>query len=337
MKIFINVPHVAFKETFFTPKAMAKLESLAEVSCNPYDRQLSVDELAEFASDADIIVTSWGSCKLFKKDIERFPNLKMIAHAGGTVATIAAPDLYETDVKVITGNDVFAKSVAEGCLCYILSSLRRIEYFLNHTRNGGWRSEVFENRGLFGKKIGIVGFGTIAQHFVNMIRWFDLEVLIYSSHLTDEEAATYGARTASLKEIFSECDIISIHASNTPKTVGMVPRELMEMMKPDALLVNTARGAIIDEPAMFEMLLAGRFYAALDVFAEEPVPVDSPIRKAENVFIMPHMGGPTIDMREVVTLELCKDIERFQKSEELKYQVLAAAASRMTGAGMSTT
>ena len=332
MKIFITMPRNPQSDSFLTPNAMEKLRALGQVDQNPYDRQLEVDEVVELAKDADVLITSWGSCKYFKKDIEKMPNLKMIAHAGGTVATVAAPDVYETNVKVISGNDVFAKSVAEGCLCYILSALRRLEHYMGVMREGGFRTNVFENRGLFGKKLGIVGFGTIARHLLNLIRWFDLEVLIYSSHLTDEEAATYGGRTASLEEIFSECDVISIHAANTERTRGMITRELMERMKSDALLVNTARGAVIDEPAMFEMLLAGRFYAALDVYAEEPPAPDAPIRQCKNALLMPHMGGPTMDMRGVVTTELCKDIARMQKGEPLQYEINAAAAKRMTGA-----
>lgn len=332
MKIYITMPHTPTSDTFLTPNAMEKLRALGEVEQNPYDRHLEVDEVVELAKDADVLITSWGSCKYFRKDIEKMPNLKMIAHAGGTVAPVAAPDVYETNVKVISGNDVFAKSVAEGCLCYILAALRRMEHYMGVMREGGFRTDVFENRGLFGKKLGIVGFGTIARHLLDLVRWFDLEILIYSSHLTDEEAATYGARTASLEEIFAECDVISIHASNTEKTRGMITRELMESMKSDALLVNTARGAVIDEPAMFEMLLAGRFYAALDVYAEEPPAPDAPIRQCENALLMPHMGGPTMDMRGVVTTELCKDIARLQKGEPLHYEISASAAKRMTGA-----
>lgn len=332
MKIYITMPRNPQSDSFLTPKAMETLRTLGQVEQNPYDRQLEVEEVVELAKDADVLITSWGSCKYFKKDIEKMPNLMMIAHAGGTVATVVAPDVYETNVKVISGNDVFAKSVAEGCLCYILAALRRLEHYMGVMREGGFRTNVFENRGLFGKKVGIVGFGTIARHLLNLIRWFDLEVLIYSSHLTDEEAATYGARTASLEEIFSECDVISIHASNTEKTRGMITRQLMESMKSDALLVNTARGAVIDEPAMFELLLAGRFYAALDVFAQEPPAPDAPIRQCKNALLMPHMGGPTMDMRGVVTTELCKDIARLQKGEPLQYEISAAAAKRMTGA-----
>ena len=332
MKIYITMPHTPTSDSFLTPRTLELLNAMGEVEQNPYDHQLTVDEVVELAHDADVLITCWGTCKYYKQDIERLPNLKLIAHFAGSVAPVVDQSVYETDVKVISGNDVFAKSVAEGCLCYTLAALRRLEHYMDVMRTGGFKETVFYNRGLFGKKLGIVGFGAIARHFLNLVRWFDLEVLIYSSHLTDEEAAKYGGRTASLEEIFSECDVISIHASNTPKTRGMITRELLARLKPDALLVNTARGAVIDEPAMFEMLLDGKFYAALDVYAEEPPAPDAPIRQCKNALLMPHMGGPTMDMREVVALEVSKDIARMMRGEALQYEITAAAAARMTGA-----
>lgn len=332
MKIFITMPKSPTADSFLTPRTWEMLNSIGEVTQNPLDHNLSVDEVLELAGDVDVLVTCWGTCQYHKVDIEKMPNLKMIAHFAGTVAPVVAQDVFETNVRVISGNDVFAKSVAEGCLCYTLAALRRLEHYMGVMRDGGFKETVFYNRGLFGKKLGIVGFGAIARHYLNLVSWFDLEVLIYSSHLTNEEAAQYGGRTASLEEIFSECDVISIHASNTPKTQGMITRELLAMMKPDALLVNTARGAVIDEPAMFEMLLDGKFYAALDVYAEEPPAPDAPIRQCKNALLMPHMGGPTMDMRSVVALEVSKDIARMSKGEALQYEISAAAAARMTGA-----
>lgn len=331
MKIFITMPQNAVTDSFLTPRNWELLKSIGEVVQNPYDHNLKVEEVVELAKDADVLITCWGTCLYHKEDVLKMPNLKLIAHFAGSVAPVVAQDVYETSVKVISGNDVFAKSVAEGCLCYTLAALRRLEHYMDVMRTGGFKETVFYNRGLFGKKLGIVGFGAIARHYLNLVRWFDLEVLIYSSHLSDEEAAKYGGRTASLEEIFSECDVISIHASNTAKTRGMITRELMERMKPDALLVNTARGAVIDEPAMFEMLLAGKFYAALDVYAEEPPAPDAPIRQCKNALLMPHMGGPTMDMRSVVALEVTKDIARLGRGEELQYEISAAAAARMTG------
>ena len=330
MNIFIAVPDTPRFNGFFTDRSMAELNKLGTVSRNPYDRHLTLDELVELAADADVVIIGWECAKINKATVERMPNLKIIAHSAGSVAPYVDTDVYETGVRVLSGNDVFARSVAEGCLCYTLAALRRVEHYTGVMRDGGWKESNFSNRGLIGKKVGIVGFGTISRYFLDLIRWFRCEVLIYSSHLSDEEAAKYGGRIGSLEEIFSTCDVISIHTSMTPKTVGMINRQLLSSMKPDALLVNTARGGVIDEPAMFEMLMDGKFYAALDVYADEPPAPEAPIRQCKNAFLMPHMGGPTIDMREVVIVELCQDFAHFQNNEPMLLEISAEAAKRMT-------
>ncbi|MBE6948157.1 MAG: hydroxyacid dehydrogenase [Ruminococcaceae bacterium] len=330
MRIYVTMPCNPQTDTFLTPKALKTLNSLGEVFVNPENRQLTNEEVVEWAHDADVLITCWGTCKYTKADVEKMPNLKLIAHTGGTLLPVVDQDVFETNVQAISGNDVFAKSVAEGALCYTLDALRRIEFYSNEVREGRWRAAEFQNRGLIGKTVGIVGFGTIAKFFVELIRWFDCDVLIYSSHLSNEDAAKYGARTASLQEIFSTCDVISIHASNNPKTRGLVTRELLESMKQDALIVNTARGPIVDEEALFELLMKGRICGALDVFCEEPLAVDNPIRQCKNVLLLPHMGGPTIDMRENVTLEICKEIKRLKNGEPLVHPFTAEAVKRMT-------
>ena len=330
MKIFIAVPDTPRYDGFFTDRSVAAMQAIGQVSRNPYDRHLTLDEIVEMAADADILIIGWECPKINKAAVEKMPNLKIIAHSAGSVAPYVDTDVYETGVKVLSGNDVFARSVAEGCLCYMLAALRRVEHYIGVMREGGWKESGFRNRGLIGKKVGIVGFGTISRYFLDLIRWFRCEILIYSSHLSPEEAAKYGGRTASLEEIFSTCDVISIHASMTAKTAGMINRQLLASMKPDALLVNTARGGVIDEPAMFEMLMDGKFYAALDVYADEPPAPDAPIRKCKNAFLMPHMGGPTIDMREVVILELCEDFVHYQNGEPLALEICSEAAKRMT-------
>lgn len=330
MKFFVTMPVGPVRDTFFMPKTIAKLETLGQVAFNPYDRNLTAAEVVEMASDADVLLTGWGTIRYNKELLKQFPNLKLIAHTAGSVAPVAELDVYETDVAVISGNNVFAKSVAEGALTYILNALRRIEHYGNVVRTGGWKTAVFHNRGLIGKKVGVVGFGTISKFFLELIRWFGCEVLIYSSHLDAETAAAYGGRTASLEEIFSECEVISLHTSLTEKTAGMITRELLEKLQPNALLVNTSRGGVIDEKALFEFLMEGRFYAALDVYVEEPLLPDNPIRQCKNALLMPHMGGPTIDMREEVLMELCRDIDRLQKGQPLQNQFTAAAAARMS-------
>ena len=137
-------------------------------------------------------------------------------------------------------------------------------------------------------------------------------------------------RFASLDELFSECDIVTLHLSRNPGTLGMINRALLEKLRPGTLFVNTARGAIVDEEALIDLLKQGRFNAALDVFVKEPLDADSPLRTLPNVMPMPHRAGPTIDMREVVVLELARDIGRFVRGEPLEHEVSLAYARQMT-------
>lgn len=330
MKIFMALPIGHVRDTFYTDRSIAACEAVGEVVWNPYDRQLTEEELIDLAQDCEVVMTGWGTPKMNAETVKRMPNLKMIAHTAGSIAYQFAPEIYDCGVRVIGANDVFARSVAEATLAYTFCGLRQIELMSDIVRAGGWKDESLANRGLFYKKVGIVGFGAIARHFLELIRWFKCDVRIYSSHLSNEEAAKYGGRIASLEEIFEECDVISVHSSMTPKTAGMITRELMEKLRPDSLLVNTARGGVIDEPAMFEMLMEGRFRAVLDVYAEEPPRVDNPIRQCKNALLLPHVGGPTIDMREVCVLELCEDLARYQKGEPMHLEIPKEQAMRMT-------
>ena len=329
MKIYCSIPNDNTGRSFITDKALAELEKVGELTRNMTDKQPTADDLVRDAYDADVIVCGWGSL-MFSKDVtDRLPNLKMIAYAGGSMAGTVDDSVYEKGIVTLTGNYIFAMSVAEGCLAYTMCALRELERYMRQVREGGW-NENWTNRGLFGKKIGLVGFGEIAKNFVRMLAPFDMEILINSGHLSDEEAASYGARKASREEIFETCDIVSLHMSLTPKTEGSIGRELLEKLQPHALFVNTARGTLVDEKAMEELLAEGRFYAAIDVFGQEPLPVDSRLRKLPNVMLTPHLGGPTIDMREYIICSFAKDIKAFAEGRPLKHEIGAAASSRMT-------
>lgn len=330
MKIFAALPIGQVRDSFYTERSIKAVEACGEIVWNPYDRHLTEEELIELAQDCEIIMTGWGTPKMNSDTVKKLPNLKMIAHTAGSIAYQFAPEIYDEGVQIIGANDVFARSVAEATLAYTFCGLRRIEDMANVLRAGQWKTEDRGDKGLFYKKVGIVGFGAIARHFLELIRWFKCDVMIYSSHLSNEEAAKYGGRIATLEEIFSQCDVVSIHSSMNPKTAGMVTRELLAMLRPDSLLVNTARGGVIDEPAMFEMLMEGRFRAVLDVYAEEPPRLDNPIRQCKNALLLPHVGGPTIDMREVCVLELAEDFLRYQKGEPMVLEIPKEQAMRMT-------
>lgn len=330
MKIFIAMPDSETTKTFFTQRALDELSMLGEVTQNPYGREMTEDEMVKDAADADVILCGWGTLMFTGELLKKLPNLKILAYTGGSMSSVVSPDAMECGVKVLTGNYIFAKSVAEACITYSLCALREIEKYMKLVRDGGWRPDVWENRGLFGKKIGIIGFGEIAKNFVKLLEPFDVEILVNSGHLTEEEAKDYGVVKADRKEIFSSCDIVSVHLALNEKTQGSIDRSLLELLKPDAILLNTARGAVIDEAAMTELLEQKRFFAALDVYEVEPLPVESKLRTLDNAVLLPHMGGPTIDMREYIVRSFVKDFIAYSKGESMKNVFMSDSLSRMT-------
>lgn len=197
-------------------------------------------------------------------------------------------------------------------------------------RSGGWRLENGWNHGLIGKKIGIVGYGAISRYYMRLLSWFEPRLYIASQYITDEEAADYGARKASLEEIFSTCDVISLHAAWNETTEGMIGEKLLKMIRPGALFVNTARAQLVDEKALYQELRTGRFRAVLDVYHEEPLPAQDELRSMNNVLLFPHTAGPSFDMREQVTLRLIEDIENIFAGKPYKDEIPYEYAIRMS-------
>lgn len=287
---------------FFNEANIKKIESkFDEVIWNETGRQFTKEELIERVKDVDAIITCWGSNQLTKEIVDNAPKLKIVAHMAGSVARIVSEELYDKGVKVIGANDVqFSESVAEGALAYMLLSLRRLELITRKVKDGkeeGWKQcKEFPKRGIMDRTIGIVSFGAIAEHLVRMLQPFHCKIKVYSRTISDEKLKQYNMERASLEEIFSTCDIISIHTAWNKHTENMISKELLQMIKKDALLVNTARGKVIDEPAMIEELKTGRFNAVLDVFWKEPHPYEAGgLYDLDNVIIIPHEGGPTPD------------------------------------------
>ena len=200
-------------------------------------------------------------------------------------------------------------------------------------RDGGWKTPNFYNEGIMDRTIGLVGFGTIAKKFIKFLAPFRCRILVNSGHMTEEEAAAWGVEKATIEEVFSQSDVVSIHQGLTDRTFHMVKREHLDLMRDGTLLINSARGAVIDEAALIEVLKTGRINAVLDVYEQEPPAPDSILRKLENVTLMPHMGGPTIDRRAYCTMTLVDDIQKLlagTKVEELETYIPLSHAANMT-------
>lgn len=320
MKILVTMPQYEAdgKEslvfnTFFTPQMKERLEKLGDVKYNTLSRQFTVDELKSELSEIDIVIAGWGTHAYSKEILDCAPKLKLIAYTGGSIVPLMSDDgeLEKRGIQIHSGNKIFAISVAEAAVCYMLVAQRKLTEIVSEVINEGWLLTRRYTEGLYGKTIGLVGFGMIAKETAKLLKPFNVNILVYSSHLRQETADEYGVKIADLDELCEKSDIISIHAGLTAENYHLINEPLLKKMKDGALIVNTARGAVIDESAMTQELKTGRIRAILDVFETEPVPADSELRGRNNVIIVPHQGGPTLDMRECVTKGLLDDIEKY--------------------------
>lgn len=331
MDILVESPVGQIRDSFMPKHVMDSLAKLGNLTCNTTTEHMTAEELKKALEHTDILVTGWSTPKLTAEVIGDCKRLKMVAHTAGTVAPYVSKELYEKGVTVVCGNDIFARSVAEGALCYILFKLRDLDGYIERTKQGLWKdSQNLNNEGLFKKKIGIVGYGTISKYLCRLLVPFDVEILVSSSHLSQEAAAEFGGKVVSTDEIFATCDVISIHLAKNEKTINSITSKQLSLIKDNALLVNTARAEVIKQEDFINELAKNRFKAVLDVHYQEPIPIDSIFRTFENVTLIPHLGGPTMDMRPRAGEAVVEDIERFIKGEPLQYEVTGDTAGRMT-------
>lgn len=329
IKILVSIPAGEMRDSFFSEALSARLEQLGCVEWNTNTEQFSEEELAEKLSGVDICISGWGNTPFHEKTLKYADKLKLIAHIGGSVRPMVGDAAFERGIRVCSGNRVFAESVAEGVLTYMLCSLRKIGEYEARMAAGEWPS-LIGTRGLLGRSVGLVGYGMIAEYLVKFLKPFGCRILVSSRHISEEELAAAGIEAASAEEIFRTCDIVSLHNSLTMRTKHSIGTELLNSMKDGALLVNTARGALIDEEALVSVLKERPVWAALDVYETEPLPMDSPLRDCERVLLMPHAAGPTADRRYAVTSYVLDDMERFLNGENLDCEIDFARAGTMT-------
>lgn len=333
MKIFVTTPQGPVFDSFFPPENIRLAESLGEIIWNESTEQYTTEQVMEKIGDCDVYMTTWSAPNLDARIMDAAPNLKIMTHLCGSVKPYAADEVWDRGLKVISGNRFFAESVAEGALAYMLASLRDIPYYSRRLKEEHlWKPVDFKNQGLAGKKIGIVSYGAIARNLVRILSVFRVELYVYDIiPLPEEDVQKYNLHQASLDEIFSSCDIISIHTPKIPATYHMINAHLLSLIRPGALFVNTARGAVIDQKALEKELADGRFRAALDVYDPEPPEDDNPMYDMPNVLMMPHMGGPTMDLRKFIARELLLETAGYlTQGSELPSEITKKMASTMT-------
>ena len=271
---------------------------LAKADVSVFDRHLSEDEAAVLLQPFDVICTVRERMALPRTLIERLPNLKLITIIGMSLPNLDMQAATDHGVLVAHSNfasPAFAKvanATPELTWGLLIATVRHMTYEARRMREGHWQSTT--GLILAGRTLGLLGLGRIGRRMAEYGKVFGMEVIAWRQNLTREAAEAVGVRHVDKDQLFQQADVLSIHLVLSDRSRGLVGARELGLMKPDAYLINTSRGPIVDEAALISALKAGRLAGAgIDVYAPEPPPADHPFRSMDNVTLTPHLGYVT--------------------------------------------
>lgn len=268
--------------------AIATLRKAHEVTVAELDPKQLLDAIPAYHA---LIVRS--RTKVTKEVFARATNLKVVGRAGVGVDNIDVMEATARKVAVVNAPAASSVSVAELAIGHMLSLYRHLATADRSVKEGKWEKKAFEGRELSGKVLGLVGSGRIGAEVAKRAAAFGMRVIAYDPYLTPDAARAIGVELVDEGRVLQEADIVSVHAALTPETKGMMGAKELSLMKRTAILVNCARGEIVQGAALADALRLGTIAgAAVDVFEKEP-PVGNPLLTAPNVVFTPHLGAST--------------------------------------------
>ncbi|MBC7090887.1 MAG: phosphoglycerate dehydrogenase [Nitrososphaeria archaeon] len=297
----------------YCSEALEILKSFAEVDVKGAK---SFDEMVEAVKVYDGIVL--GNEKLDREVLKNVIKLKIIARHGVGVDNIDLNAATEKGIVVTYTPQANADSVAEYTIALILNVMRMIPKLHDNTVNGGWNRILGYE--LMGKTVGIIGFGGIGKRVARKLSGFDVKILVYDPYVGEEEIRKFGANPTTLDELLKSSDIITLHVILTEETKHLINSERLKLMKKTAYLINTSRGAVVDEKALYIALKEGWIAgAALDVFEQEPVDPKNPLLILDNIIVTPHNANFTLEALRRTDLMNAEDLRRFFNGERPLY------------------
>jgi D-3-phosphoglycerate dehydrogenase len=294
---------------------LARLRDHGEVVLYP-DRPTSDAEKVRRARGATCLINSRSSVTWPADVLRQLPQLKMFAVCGiGTDAVdLEVARELGIDVRNLPGRT--APIVAEHALGLLLAISKRAWFQTNELKQGRWTAT--QNIYLRGKMLGLIGAGPIALEMARLAKAIGMRVQAWTFHPTPDRAGDLGVPFVGFEELLATSDAISLHVKLTERTRGFIGRREIQLMNEGTLLVNTARGAIIDTPALVEALSAGRLAGAgIDVFDEEPLPADHPLLACEQVVLTPHNADQTPEGMELLNSGVVENVIAFLEGRDV--------------------
>ncbi|TKJ74939.1 hydroxyacid dehydrogenase [Pseudomonas sp. CFBP13508] len=291
------------------------LESIGEVTF-VHDYPADNATLAERLGQYEVICVMRERTRFDADLLGRLPNLKLLVTGGMRNAALDMPAAAALGIKVC-GTDSYKHAAPELTWALIMAATRDLVKEANALRAGLWQQGLGGD--LHGKTLGILGLGSIGQRVAQFGQVFGMRVIAWSENLTAERAGQAGVTYVSKQQLFEQADVLSVHLVLSERSRGLVDAQALDWMKPTALLVNTARGPIVDEAALIKALQKRRIAgAALDVFEQEPLPALHPFRTLDNVLATPHVGYVSRQNYEQFFRQMIEDIQAWAAGEPVR-------------------
>jgi phosphoglycerate dehydrogenase-like enzyme len=274
------------------------------------------DALAERLQPFDVVVAMRERTAFPRTLLERLPNLKLLVTTGMRNKAIDTAAANERGITVC-GTGSQATATAELTWALILATVRHIPQEDAGVRAGGWQQTIGGD--LAGARLGVVGLGRLGTQVARIGQAFGMDVVAWSQNLTDERAAEHGVRRVEREELFRTADVVTVHLLWSKRTRGLIGGDDFARMKPTAVFINTSRGPIVRTQALVDALQHGTIAGAgLDVYDQEPLPVDSPLRNLPRTVLTPHLGYVTHNTYEVFYGEAVDDVAAFIAGEPIR-------------------
>lgn len=300
------------------------IEALTDVTWWQADAPPAADAARQALADAQIAVFAWGAPRLTESVLADATQLQRVHYAAGSVKPLVDDALWQRNIRLTSASAALAENVAEFTLAQMILGLYNYFALCDEVQAGRWKryaEPLGRPRSMIGATIGIVSAGQVGRRVIELLQPFPVTTLLYDPYVEAATAQAWGARKVSFEALLSQSDVVSIHAPNLPELRHLFDAEALGRMKDDAVLINTARGALIDEMALVTELRKGRFFALLDVTDPEPPAADHPLRTLPNVRLAPHIAGGVNTGRRQNGRLVLREIEQDVAGEEPLYEV----------------
>lgn len=286
----------------------------------------AADLTPDLLADVEVLVTSWGAPRLDADLLAAAPKLRLVLYGAGSVRPVVTPESWARGVRVTSGATANAEPVAEFALSQILYALKHGWRYVLESRSTGRAASRRPGEGAAGAVVGLASLGATGCATARLLARHDLTVQAYDPYVSPAVPAALGVTLVDLPTLFATSRIVSLHTPLLDSTRHMVGADLLSSMPPDGVLINTARGGLVDEAALVDVLRQRPdLFAVLDVTDPEPAEPGSPLFSLPNVVVTPHLAGSLGLERRAMGRAMGDELDRYVRGEPLRYEVVESA------------